>query len=69
MPDVVRLKDLASFFGLSLDEIVGNENDARIVRVASKEQSAETMGELVESAPYMKPKDLEDELLRKAGLH
>lgn len=68
MPDVVRLKDLASFFGLSLDEIMGNENDARIVRVASKEQAAETIGELVESAPYMKPKDLEDELLQKAGL-
>lgn len=68
MPDVVRLKDLAALFGLSLDEIMGNEKDARIVRVASGDTNADTIHELVESAPYMKPKDLEAQLLKKAGI-
>lgn len=68
MPDVVRLKDLAAFFNLSIDELLGNEKDARIVRVASGEDEADTIQELVDSAPYMKPRDLEEELLKKAGL-
>lgn len=67
IPDVLRLKDLSALFDISLDELMGNDKDARIVKVASGTETPHSIAELVESAPYMKPKDLEERLLDQIG--
>lgn len=62
IPDVVRLKDLARLFEISLDELLGSEEATRVVEVATGDRSAGTVRELLDSAPYMKPQTLEKEI-------
>ncbi len=68
VPDVLRLKDIAGRFEISLDELMGNEQAARVVKVAAGEEKPESIRELTESAPYMKPRMLEDRLLDQVGI-
>lgn len=63
IPDVLRLKDLARLFSMSLDELMGNTEDVRILEVASGDRKPDSLSELAASAPYMKPSALEKELL------
>lgn len=63
IPDVLRLKDLARLFAMSLDELMGNTEDVRILEVASGDRRPDSLSELAASAPYMKPSVLEKELL------
>lgn len=68
VPDVLRLKDIAGRFEISLDELMGNEQAARVVKVAAGEEKPESIRKLTESAPYMKPRMLEDRLLDQVGI-
>ena len=67
MPDVARLKDLAVLFHITLDELLGSEEATRVVEVASGNRPAESVRELLDSAPYMKPSALEQELKARKG--
>lgn len=69
MPDVARLKDLARLFEVSLDELMGSEEATKVVEVATGDRPAGTVQDLLDSAPYMKPKTLEEEIRARAVLH
>jgi len=62
MPDIAKLEELAEIFGVTIDELLGNEKSARVVEKLIKEEPVAeklTSEEFLEVAPLVKPKQAE----------
>lgn len=63
MPDIAKLSDLSEIFSISIDELLGNERQARIINQIRKQELIDfrelTIEELEDVLPIVKPKQIE----------
>lgn len=60
MPDIAKLADLARILGVSIEELLGSEEQSKIVdKVVNKDPEIK-LEEVVEIAPMLKPSQLEE---------
>jgi transcriptional regulator with XRE-family HTH domain len=59
MPDIGKLGDLARILGVSIEELLGSEEQSRIVNKVVNKDPEIKLEELIEVAPMLKPSQLE----------
>jgi transcriptional regulator with XRE-family HTH domain len=60
MPDIGKLGDLARILGVSIEELLGSEEQSRIVNKVVNKDPEIKLEELIEVAPMLKPSQLEE---------
>lgn len=60
MPDIAKLGDLARILGISIEELLGSEEQSRIVNKVVNKDPEIKLEEVVEIAPMLKPSQLEE---------
>jgi transcriptional regulator with XRE-family HTH domain len=60
MPDIGKLGDLARILGVSIEELLGSEEQSRIVNKVVNKDPEIKLEEVIEVAPMLKPSQLEE---------